>query len=80
MRTMSQINLPSLKAQIDRTRFLTLPDIESIQVITEQYEAVVEYIKNHDPDAAEAAMRRHLHEIQNLLPMLFKQYPDLFTD
>jgi len=70
----------SLKAQIDRARFLTLPDIESIRVIIEQHEAVVEGIKNHDPDAAEAAMRRHLHEIQNFLPMLFKQYPNLFTD
>lgn len=70
----------SLKAQIDRARFLTLPDIESIRVIIEQHELVVQAIEKNDPDAAEEAMRRHLHEIQNFLPLLFKQYPNLFTD
>lgn len=69
-----------LKAQVDRVRFLTLPDIESIRVIIEQHEKVVQAIELRNPDAAEAAMRAHLHEIQNFLPMLQAQYPDLFTD
>jgi DNA-binding GntR family transcriptional regulator len=32
-----------------------------------------------DPDAAEAAMRRHLGEILKSLPKLAAAHPDLFT-
>ena len=70
----------SLKAQVDRARFLTLPDADSIRVIIEQHEQVVRAIERRNPDEAEAAMREHLHEIQKFLPMLMARHPDLFTE
>ena len=70
----------SLKAQVDRARFLTLPNVQSILVILEQHEKIVQAISNNDPEEAERSMLNHLREIQNFLPLLRKEHPDLFTD
>jgi DNA-binding GntR family transcriptional regulator len=37
-------------------------------------------VKEHDPEAAEAAMRTHLNEILRSLPHLSEQHPELFED
>lgn len=69
-----------LKAQMDRVRYLSLPDATPIQVLVEQHTAVVRAIRARDPDAAEEAMRVHLMEILKSLPGIADAHNELFVD
>jgi len=69
-----------LKAQMDRVRYLSLPDATPIQVLVEQHTAILEAIRAHDPDAAEKAMRVHLMEILKSLPRIAEAHKELFVD
>ena len=71
--------LEGLKAQMDRVRYLSLPEATPLDVILEQHTAIVEAIRHGAPDAAEAAMRRHLSEILTSLPKIATQQPAYFT-
>lgn len=68
----------SARAQIDRVRYLSLPDATPLSRLIEQHEAIVAAIQAGDADAAEAAMRVHLREILTAIPRLAAQFPDLF--
>ena len=70
--------LENLKAQMDRVRYLSLPEATPLDTIVSQHVAVVEAIAAADPKAAERAMRLHLGEILNSLPKLAERYPALF--
>src|SRR3954467_5929125 len=66
------------KAQMDRVRYLSLPNATSVEHLIAQHEAVVDGIEARDPDHAETAMRQHLREILTSLPELAKLFPDFF--
>lgn len=66
------------KAQMDRVRYLSLPDATPLDRLIVQHEAVIDAIAARDPDRAEAAMRRHLQEILTSLPELERRFPELF--
>jgi GntR family transcriptional regulator, rspAB operon transcriptional repressor len=68
------------RAQTDRVRYLGLWHAASMTIIVEQHAAIVEALARRDPDAAEAAMRRHLREIMITLPLIAARFPDLFGD
>lgn len=53
----------NIKAAMDRVRFLTLSEVSPPESLIEQHEEILSALKNHDADAAEAAMRRHLQEM-----------------
>lgn len=53
----------NIKAAMDRVRFLTLSEVSPPDSLIEQHEEILSALKNHDADAAEAAMRRHLQEM-----------------
>jgi DNA-binding GntR family transcriptional regulator len=72
--------LENLKAQMDRVRYLSMPDATPIDVLIGQHAAIVDGIERHSPDDAEAAMRAHLAEILMSLPRLAQAHPDLFAD
>ncbi len=72
--------LETLKAQMDRVRFLSFPEATPVGTLIAQHRAIAEAVAARDPDAAEAAMRRHLGEILKSLPKLAAAHPDLFTD
>jgi len=73
--------LNNLKAQMDRVRFLALPnDVTPISLILKQHEEIVKAIESRDADAAEKALRNHLAEIQVSLPCIAQKHPDLFLD
>ena len=72
--------LESLKTQMDRVRFLSLPKATPLKLIIEQHDRIIEGIKTHSPERAEAAMRQHLSEILVSLPRLAAKYPSLFVD
>lgn len=72
--------LETLKAQMDRVRFLSFPETTPVTTLIAQHRAIADAVAARDPDAAEAAMRLHLGEILKSLPKLAAAHPDLFTD
>lgn len=71
--------LENLKAQIDRVRFLTLPDKPIADKVIIQHQAIVDAFSTRSPDVAEAAMRQHMREIVDTLPSIVKAHPTLFV-
>lgn len=72
--------LENIKAQMDRVRFLTMPDISPIAKMVEQHVAVVEGLRNHDPEQAEMAMHMHLREMLTTFPPIAQQRPEWFEE
>ncbi|WP_181704963.1 GntR family transcriptional regulator [Chthonobacter rhizosphaerae] len=72
--------LEGLKAQMDRVRYLSLPDATPLHVLIEQHAAILDGVRARDPDRAEAAMKRHLSEILFSLPRLAEAHPAFFLD
>lgn len=72
--------LDGLKAQMDRVRYLSLPEATSSEVIISQHAKILYSIKRRMPDEAEAAMREHLTEILISLPKLAKDHSSYFTE
>jgi DNA-binding GntR family transcriptional regulator len=72
--------LENLKAQMDRVRYLSMPDATPIDTLIGQHAAIVDALSRHSPDEAEAAMRAHLGEIMMSLPRIAQSHPELFTD
>jgi DNA-binding GntR family transcriptional regulator len=71
--------LESLKAQMDRVRYLSMPNATPMSRLIAHHNAIVDAIAARDPDAAEAAMRGHLSEILMSLPRIAEGHPELFT-
>jgi DNA-binding GntR family transcriptional regulator len=69
-----------LKPQMDRVRFLSMPDATPLGVLVEQHTAISDAVTAGDADAAEAAMRLHLREILRSLPQLAARHPELFEE
>ena len=72
--------IESLKAQMDRVRFLSIADATPIDTIILQHTAIVDAIEKHAPDEAEAAVRAHMAEILISLPKLVAAHPELFSE
>ena len=69
-----------VKAQMDRVRYLSLPQATPIERLVEQHEAILAAVEAGDAAKAEAAVREHLSEILTSLPLLERQFPLLFED
>ncbi|MCB9966193.1 MAG: GntR family transcriptional regulator [Geminicoccaceae bacterium] len=72
--------LETLRAQMDRVRFLSFPAATPIDVMIDQHRTITDAIEAGDPDAAERAMRTHLGELLKSLPRIAEAHPDLFVD
>ncbi|MDP1730230.1 MAG: GntR family transcriptional regulator [Devosia sp.] len=72
--------LEGLKAQMDRVRYLSMPNATPTETLTGQHAAILDALSRHSPDEAEAAMRAHLSEILTSLPRLAQAHPELFSD
>jgi DNA-binding GntR family transcriptional regulator len=66
------------KAQMDRVRFLSLPDATPIGHLIVQHQAILDAIAAGRGAAAEQAMKDHLREILKSLPRLSRAFPDMF--
>lgn len=69
--------IESVKAQMDRVRFLSVDDMHVGRLI-DQHETIVEAIAAGDRDAAENATRLHLREILSSLPEIARSRAELF--
>ena len=70
----------SLKAQMDRVRYLSMESATPVQTLIAQHEAIVDAITDKAPDRAEAAMRVHLSEILKSLPKIVEANKEMFID
>lgn len=72
--------LEGLKAQLDRVRYLSMPDATPLETLIGQHAAIVDALARHAAGDAQAAMRAHLGEILISLPRLAHANPELFSD
>ncbi len=66
------------KAQMDRVRFLSIPDATPMARLIAQHQDILDAIAARRGAAAEQAMREHLQEILRSLPRLARAFPDMF--
>jgi DNA-binding GntR family transcriptional regulator len=69
--------IESVKAQMDRVRFLSVDEMH-ISVLIEQHERIVNQIEAGDQAGAEEALRSHLREILKSLPEIARTRSELF--
>jgi GntR family transcriptional regulator, rspAB operon transcriptional repressor len=69
----------SIKAQMDRVRFLTYDFASPIAGIIVEHRNIFEAIKAGDADRAEQTMRSHVREIVSSLPKISGNYPEYFV-
>jgi DNA-binding GntR family transcriptional regulator len=68
------------KAQMDRVRFLSIPDAMPTEVPIVQHQAILDAILAKNANAAGKAMKVHLREILKSLPRLSRAFPEMFED
>ena len=66
------------KGQMDRVRFLSIPDTMPTEVPIVQHQAILDAIAAGRGAAAEQAMKEHLREILKSLPRLAGAFPGMF--
>ncbi|WP_089793481.1 GntR family transcriptional regulator [Halomonas korlensis] len=67
-----------VKAQLDRVRYLSIPESTPIPKLADQHQAIVDAIVDRDPAGASRAMGVHQREILHSLPELMRRFPDMF--
>ncbi|WP_028217761.1 GntR family transcriptional regulator [Paraburkholderia oxyphila] len=70
--------IQDIKAQMDRVRYLSLPDVSPLSLLIKQHAEILSALRSHDPGAAEEAMRQHLREVLVSLGPIAARYPDWF--
>jgi DNA-binding GntR family transcriptional regulator len=68
------------KGQMDRVRFLSIPDAMPTEVPIVQHQAILDAITAGDVAAADRAMKAHLREILKSLPLLARKFSGMFAD
>ena len=70
----------SIKAQMDRVRFLAFDFATPKPRLVDEHAAIVEAIAAGAPDLAAQRMQTHLREILTSLPLIAERYPEHFVD
>ena len=66
------------KGHLNRVRRLSMPEPGYLMEMISEHRAVVAAVAEHDPEAAEQALRHHLRMVLSTLPAIRGQYPDYF--
>ncbi|ACX86857.1 GntR family transcriptional regulator [Pectobacterium parmentieri] len=70
--------IESIKATMDRVRFLSLSQVSPPPSLIQQHYLIFSALKARDPDAAEKAIREHLQEMIYSITPIAKQNSDWF--
>lgn len=70
--------IQDIKAQMDRVRYLSLPDDSPLDHLIKQHAKILGALRAHDPQAAEDTMRAHLREILVTLGPIAARNPSWF--
>lgn len=68
------------KAQFDRLRFLSLPNVTPVATLIEQHQAMLSAVRAGDVPTAERAVRTHLSEVLKVVDALSANHPGLIID
>lgn len=71
--------IESIKAQMDRVRYLSFSGATPVELLVEQHTAIVDAVEKGDPGAAADAVQVHLQEIVRSLPAIAAQNPQSFV-
>lgn len=72
-------HIVSLKAQLDRVRFLGFPAATPRPQVVAQHTLIVDALERNDAEQAVTMMHRHLNELAPSLPKLAEEHADLFA-
>ena len=67
------------KGQMDRVRFLSIPDAMPSEIPIVQHQAILDAIAAGEVAVADRAMKAHLREILKSLPLLARAFPEMFA-
>ncbi len=67
-----------VKAQLDRVRYLSLPETTPLPKLIEQHAGILDAVAKQDVKATRGMMQAHMREILNSLPDLVERFPDMF--
>ncbi|GGF24981.1 GntR family transcriptional regulator [Aliidongia dinghuensis] len=70
----------SQKAQFDRIRLLSLPDVTPVDLLIRQHCAILNAVIARDADRAEAVLRAHLSIVDETATALRQTHPELVAD
>ncbi|KHT27031.1 GntR family transcriptional regulator [Pectobacterium carotovorum] len=70
--------IESIKATMDRVRFLSLSQVSPPTSLIQQHYLIFSALKSRDPDAAEKAIREHLQEMIYSITPIAQQNSDWF--
>jgi GntR family transcriptional regulator, rspAB operon transcriptional repressor len=70
--------IASVKAQLDRVRYLSLEDNRWLKMIYRQHRGIVAAIRNHDSLSAEQAMQEHLRTVFDAIERIAQQHAEFF--
>ena len=70
--------IESAKAQMDRVRFLSVPEATPVRRLIAQHTAILDGVAAGNSTAAASAMQGHLREILSSLPRLAQTFPAMF--
>lgn len=68
------------KAQFDRIRFLSLPNVTPVALLVAQHRAILDAVRARDPARAEAMLAEHLSIVLDTAQGLLSTHPDLMLD
>jgi len=68
------------KFHMDRVRRLSLLSQERMFMLVKEHEEIFDRLKAHDPDGAEASIRRHLLSVMLELDHIQAKHPEYFAD
>lgn len=71
--------IEQLTSQMNRLRHLSVQVFDASGLV-DQHQAILDAVLQGDPDAAEAAIRRHLRQLLDDLPRITEARPALFTE
>ena len=69
----------SIKAQMNRVRFLTFDSATPMPQLTDEHAGIVDAIEAGDADLVAARMEQHLRALLQSLPLMAERYPEHFT-
>jgi DNA-binding GntR family transcriptional regulator len=72
--------IASVKAQLDRVRYLSLEDHAWLAMIFKQHRDIVTCISDRDPSGAEQAMQEHLRTVFAAIARIAKKHSEFFED
>ncbi|WP_442487183.1 GntR family transcriptional regulator [Halomonas litopenaei] len=72
--------IEEVKAQLDRVRYLSVPDTTPFEKLVQQHADIVDAIEQRDEEQARQAMLVHQSEILISLPQMVQRFSSIFED